>query len=195
MPGDGRRELFTIGHSNHSSERFAELLRRQSIEVVADVRSAPYSRYCPWFSREELRRAAAGAGMSYVFLGQELGGRPDGREFYDADGHVLYAAVAQAPFFAAGVERLREGMSRYRVALMCSEEDPTDCHRFLLVARELADDGVDVRHIRADGRVETQEEVDDRYEGHSAQQTLIAPPPRPRRSTRPVASGQPDTSR
>lgn len=189
MPGDGRRSLFTIGHSNHSFERFAELLRGEAIEVVADVRSAPYSRYCPWFSRDAMARALPDAGPGYVFLGNGLGGRPEGREFYDADGHGLYAAVAQAPFFAAGLARLREGMSRYRVALMCSEEDPTDCHRFLLVARELAKDGADVRHIRADGRVETQAEVDDRYEGHSAQQTLIAPPPRPRRSTRPVAVG------
>jgi len=189
VPGDSRQSLFTIGHSNHSLQRFAELLRGEAIEVVADVRSAPYSRYCPWFSRDALARALPGAGPGYVFLGNELGGRPDGREFYDADGHVLYAAVAQAPFFAAGLERLREGMSRYRVALMCSEEDPTDCHRFLLVARELAAAGANVRHIRGDGRIETQEEVDDRYESHSAQQTLIA---RPRRSTRPVASGQPD---
>src|SRR5947209_5869026 len=132
-------ELFSVGHSNHPLEKFIELLRSQQIEVLADVRSHPFSRFAPHFNGPSLAGALEAAGIRYLFLGKELGGRPVGEEFYDEEGRVLYNRLAASPLFRSGVERLRSGMRRYRVALMCSEENPDVCHRHLLIGRVLAD--------------------------------------------------------
>ena len=156
-------ELWTIGHSNHSGERFIELLKSFRIDVLADVRSQPYARYASHFSRTPLRQLLADAGLQYVFLGRELGGRPDEPELYDSEGRVRYGHLAQAPRFSAGLSRLLEGASQWRVAMMCSEEDPTDCHRRLLITRALRQGNpqATVHHIRGDGR-----EVDENEFSH-----------------------------
>lgn len=150
MPAEGA-PLWTVGHSNHSLERFLGLLSEARIEAVADVRSAPRSRYVPWFDREALGAAIRAAGLHYVFLGAELGGRPAAPDLYDDAGHVRYDAVAATTAFGAGLERLMAGMGRMRVAVMCAEEDPEHCHRRLLVARVLHESGHPVTHIRRDG--------------------------------------------
>jgi uncharacterized protein (DUF488 family) len=151
--------LFSIGHSNHALEDFLALLKQHGIQVLVDVRSAPYSRYASQFDREALERALKDAGLSYLFLGRELGGRPEGEEFYDTEGHVLYSQVAEAAFFEEGLERLKQGRARHRVAMMCSEEDPAVCHRYLLISRVLAERGIAVGHIRGDGRLESEADV------------------------------------
>ena len=156
---EDRPTLLSVGHSNHALERFLDLLRLHRLEVVVDVRSHPYSRFAPQYNRETLSEALQRVGIKYVFLGRELGGRPEGEEYYDAEGHVLYGRVAQSPVFGEGIARLENGLSRYRVAIMCSEEDPTDCHRRLLVTRVLGDRGVEVRHVRGDGRVQLEREL------------------------------------
>lgn len=145
------KRILTIGHSNHSLEHFLDVVKRNAVECVVEVRSYPYSRYSPQFDREALKPALAKAGVRYVDLGKELGGRPEGSEFYDNDGHVRYDRVAAAQFFQEGLQRLEEGTLRYCVALMCSEEDPTVCHRGLLIGRVLRDRGYHVEHIRGDG--------------------------------------------
>ena len=148
-----RAELWTIGHSNHSGERFIALLRSFRIDMVVDVRSQPYARYAFHFSQGPLRQLLTEAGLQYVFLGRELGGRPDEPELYDSEGRVLYGHLAEAPRFRDGLSRLLEGASQWRVAMMCSEEDPTDCHRRLLITRALHLDNnvTTVHHIRGDG--------------------------------------------
>src|SRR5437764_9290504 len=133
--------VYSIGHSNHSLERFLDLLRAHSVEVLVDVRSEPYSKYSPHFDRKALEQAVPGVGLRYLFLGQELGGRPKGEEYYDGE-TVLYARVAQTALFQEGLARLRRGCRQYRIALMCSEEDPSRCHRYRLVAHELRKLGV-----------------------------------------------------
>lgn len=152
-------ELLTIGHSNHEFEHFVALLRKASIDVVADVRSWPHSRHVGWADAGCLPELLRDRGHRYVFLGAELGGRPDEPECYDSEDHVLYGRVALLPAFGAGIQRLRSGAARYRVAVMCSEEDPTNCHRRLLVAKVLVELGDAVTHIRGDGRVETEHGV------------------------------------
>lgn len=119
---EGALSLLTVGHSNHSFERFLELLEEQGVEVLVDVRSNPYSRFASQFNRDPLAEAVKRAGIKYVFLGRELGGRPDGDEFYDDDGHVLYGRVSRSPLFLAGIDRLERGLGQHRVAIMCSEE-------------------------------------------------------------------------
>jgi uncharacterized protein (DUF488 family) len=146
--------LQTIGHSNHRQSHFQELLKAHHIEVLVDVRSWPHSRYVQWADRSNLPQVAEAAESKYLFLGDSLGGRPEGAEYYDKQGHVLYGRVARRQDFTAGIARLQRGVLKCRLAIMCSEEDPTHCHRRLLVAKVLLERGVGVKHIRGDGRVE-----------------------------------------
>jgi uncharacterized protein (DUF488 family) len=145
--------IWTAGHSTHPVDELVALLRAARIEVLADVRSQPYSRHNPQFRRENLKASLEEAGLRYVFLGAELGGRPPEPEFYDAKGHARYDLVMGTDRFRAGLERLLTGVASYRVAIMCSEEDPARCHRRLLVTRALVQRGVEVRHIRGNGQV------------------------------------------
>jgi uncharacterized protein (DUF488 family) len=146
--------VYTIGHSNHPEEHFLALLRRHAIQAVADVRSSPYSRYTPHFDRESLQKSLAKAGVRYVYLGKELGARSDDPGCY-AEGRVQFARLARTPLFQSGLARVRGGMARHRIALMCAEKEPLDCHRTILVARHLAASGVEIQHILADGALET----------------------------------------
>lgn len=150
--------VFTIGHSTHSREDFLVLLRTHRVTALADVRSVPYSRLHPQFNRENLSRVLKEFRIKYAFLGRELGARSQDPACYD-NGHVQYARLAATDVFRAGIQRVLTGARRYRVALMCSEKDPIDCHRTVLVARALADHRAKVAHIGADGGLETHEEV------------------------------------
>jgi uncharacterized protein (DUF488 family) len=152
-------EVFTIGHSTHSWERFVALLRRANVTAVADVRTSPYSRHYPHFNRDDLREELRLDGISYVFLGKELGGRPSERKFY-CEGVADYEKMTQASEFSKGLDRVVEGAKKYRIALMCSERDPLDCHRCLLVGRALAQRGVRVSHILDDGSVVDHSEIE-----------------------------------
>jgi uncharacterized protein (DUF488 family) len=149
--------LLTIGHSNHRLEHFLTLLRSHKLQGIADVRSWPASRYAPWFDREPLADALQAAGVQYVFLGRELGGRPGDESLYDEDGRVRYDAVAKTEDFVRGLDKLRHGIKTLRVAVMCAEEDPKHCHRRLLVARILFEEGASILHIRGDGRIEREQ--------------------------------------
>lgn len=146
-------DLFTIGHSNHSATGFIELLGRHGVTAVADVRSHPYSRHNPQFRKRALEASLAGRGIAYVFLGSELGARRENPACY-VDGRVQYQRVAGEASFQAGLERVLTGMQRYRVALMCAEKDPAECHRAILVSRELRSRVSRIGHILADGSVE-----------------------------------------
>lgn len=151
--------LYTVGHSNHAASDFINLLTMHAIEVLVDVRSQPYSRYAAHFDKPGLSALVTAVDIKYLFLGKELGGRPDDMEFYDpADGRVLYDRVAASPLFLSGLARLETGLQKYRVAMMCGEENPEGCHRRLLVGRVLAGKGIAVLHIRGDGRVEPEQE-------------------------------------
>jgi hypothetical protein len=151
--------LYTIGHSNHDQEHFCGLLLQHGIGVVADVRSSPYSRYTTQFNAEQLKTALAAKGIRYVFLGDQLGGRPAVPEHYDEQGHALYYRMARSETFLQGIERLEGGMKKYRVAIMCSEEDPTVCHRFLLVSRVMAERDNKICHIRGDGSLASHDQI------------------------------------
>lgn len=151
--------VYTIGHSSQSYEDFAALLRNNRIEVVVDARSAPYSRFAPQFDRELLNRTLIQSNIKYLFLGRELGGRPDHDGYYDAQGHVLYGRIVLDPAFSAGIDRLERGISEFRVVLMCGEENPAHCHRRLLVGRVLMERGHQILHIRNDGRTQTDAEI------------------------------------
>lgn len=151
--------IYTVGHSSHTFERFLELLRAQGVEVLVDVRSQPYSKYTPYFDSDQLAKTLPHADIKYLFLGKELGGRPENSNFYDEEGHVVYARMASSPQFLTGIERLDHGARKFRVALLCGEEDPTNCHRRLLVARVMGERGFEIAHIRGDGGLQTGDEL------------------------------------
>ena len=154
------RVLYTVGHSSHSPEEFRRLLR--GVDVVCDVRSHPASRRLPHFNHSALRRWLPETGVEYLWLGRELGGRAKDCPLLK-NGAVDYRAVARRPEFCAGIARVTELTGDGRApALMCSEKDPVTCHRALLVCRVLRDKGLEIRHILADGRIETQAEMEER---------------------------------
>jgi uncharacterized protein (DUF488 family) len=154
-------DLFSIGHSNHPLDRFLALLEGAGVTAIADVRSTPFSRRYPWFSQKALPEPLAQAGVAYVHLGAALGGRP-GDPALLRDGVADYEAIARTPAFQAGLTRVTEGARRYRICLMCAEREPLDCHRCLLVSRALAERGLAVGHILADGAIEPHGETEDR---------------------------------
>ncbi len=143
--------LLTVGHSNHATERLIELLRLHGVQIVADVRSQPYSRFAHQFNRELLDPAVTNAGFRYLFLGEELGGRQLGRIVSLQERLAAYEQVASSPQFQRGLARLLAEAEDHTVAILCAEEDPTECHRRVWVVRALRDQGAEVAHIRGDG--------------------------------------------
>jgi len=153
--------IYTIGHSNTPAGRIIDLLRQHEIEVLVDVRSSPYSQYNPQFNRETFEQALKQAGLVYKYAGEYLGGRPKDPTCYKngqlPDGHadylhlVDYPAVMTKDFFRKGIQRLLALAETGRVAVMCSEEDPAQCHRHHLIGRYLVQQGLTVVHIRGDG--------------------------------------------
>jgi uncharacterized protein (DUF488 family) len=170
MTHSAARDLLTIGHSNLPADRFMALLTRAGVTAVADVRSIPFSRWCPWFSAKALAQRLAGEGIAYIALGEQLGGRPRDPKLY-RNGVADYEAIASRPEFVAGLERVADEIARHRVCLMCAEREPLDCHRCLLVGRALTERGLTLGHIRADGTIESHAATEERLlalAGHDA---------------------------
>ncbi|QIG49620.1 DUF488 domain-containing protein [Nordella sp. HKS 07] len=152
-------EVLTIGHSTQSVESFIQLLRQAGVTAMADVRSVPFSRHVPQFNREALKQALAAEKIAYVYLGDELGGRPKTPELF-SDGVADYEKMAQIESFTHGLDRVIEGSRTHRIALMCAERDPLDCHRCLLIGRALKEKGVSVRHILGSGETIGQDDIE-----------------------------------
>lgn len=153
--------MFTVGHSNLELTKFVALLKQHAIQAVADVRSSPYSQYNPHFNREPLQHALQEHGISYVFVGEELGARRSERECY-LNGRADYELISHTPAFKRGIERVVQGAAKMRVALMCAEKDPLDCHRCILVSPHLRQRGLAVFHILADGTLESHDQTEKR---------------------------------
>ncbi|MEB3232696.1 MAG: DUF488 domain-containing protein [Leptolyngbyaceae bacterium] len=153
--------IFTIGHSNHSLDAFLSLLQQHEINALADVRSAPYSRYLPHFNQKALQAYLPKAAIRYVFLGQELGARPRDSSCYVA-GKAVYEKIAATTFFQHGLQRLIQGSQTYRIALMCAEKDPLTCHRAILIGQHLVPWNVAIAHIHSDGNLESHDDLETR---------------------------------
>ena len=145
--------VLTIGHSTHALAVFVDLLNRNGVSAVADVRAAPYSRFNPQFNRESLAGSLDAHGIAYVFLGSELGGRSNDPACYD-NGRISYDRLGSTSSFQEGLDRVAQGATSHRIALMCAEKEPLECHRCLLVAPALEARGISVAHIGPDGRLE-----------------------------------------
>jgi uncharacterized protein (DUF488 family) len=147
--------LFSVGHSNLDLDRFIALLQNNGVTAVADVRSSPYSRRLPHFNRDSLECKLHDHEIRYVFLGDLLGGRPASPDLYDEEGRVVYEQVRETAAFRRGIEQLLQGLEDHRIAMLCSEEDPLDCHRGLMITPALVEHGVAPLHLRKDASVET----------------------------------------
>ena len=165
--------VFTIGHSSHPIQHFLDLLQANRVETVVDTRSYPRSKFAPQYDAEALSGSLWERGIRYMFMGKELGGRPSGEHFYDEAGHVLYSRVAESPAFQQGIEKLVREISGSRLALLCSEENPSVCHRRLLIARVLHQHGIAVCHIRGEGLIEAEEHLLAQEAGKDPQLSLF----------------------
>jgi uncharacterized protein (DUF488 family) len=159
-------EVYTIGHSNVAVDKIVQLLQRYEIQVLVDVRSIPYSQHSPQFNRDNLADAMRESGIEYLFAGEYLGGRPKDRRLYKSSENpssreeylefVDYDEAARQDWYRNAIARLVEIAGERRTAIMCSEEDPKQCHRYHLIGRSLVQMGVTVWHIRKKGGVERQ---------------------------------------
>ncbi len=151
--------VYTVGHSNHPRAKFLALLTAQGVDVLVDTRSRPASRWAPYATPSRLPPLLDPAGITYLYLGDALGGRPADPTCYDpATGRPDYAIMSRKPGFLAGIAQILDMAGGARICLLCSEEDPTQCHRSLLIGAALRRSGVAVRHIRGSGAVEEQTE-------------------------------------
>ena len=155
------KPLFTIGHSNHSPEKFLELLSSCNINALADVRSNPYSRRLPHFNKQELQSYLPKSEIRYVFLGAELGARPADINCY-VNGKAIYERIAELDSFKQGLERILKGAKNYRIALMCAEKDPITCHRAILICQHLVPFNLEIAHIHSSGELEYHEDLEER---------------------------------
>jgi len=154
--------LFTLGHSTLDFEPFAKILQDHCVALVCDVRSSPRSSRSPHFSQPAFEKLLENGGVAYLYLGEELGGRPDDLDAYRQNGLVDYRTRRKAYAFRAGVERVLNELEKRSAALLCAEEDPLECHRFLMICPELVRCGIQPQHIRKDSSIETQEAAETR---------------------------------
>ena len=157
------RGIYTIGCSTHSIESFVELLKKYHITALADVRSVPYSKFTPQFNKETLKKTLKQVGIFYIPLAEEFGARRKEPEAY-TNKRVDFIKTANLPKFLEGVKRIDTGLKKgFSIALMCAEKDPLDCHRFVLVSRNLEKQlYIDVQHIHLDGSLEDKNSIEQR---------------------------------
>ena len=148
-------EMHTIGHSDHTWDRFASLLKQHGIQTVVDTRTTPESRYAPFANLQSLPRLLMKEGMRYVHMGDSLGGKPQDSSCYDDSGKPDYRKIRSRGFFRDGIRELLAMAESSKVVLMCSEEDPKNCHRRLLIGPEILKYGVELSHIRGDGTAQS----------------------------------------
>lgn len=154
-------KLYTVGHSSQSLEEFLSLLQRHGINCIVDVRSVPASKFAPQFNEEHLKSFLKTHGIQHLPFGDEFGARRT--DCINDDGQVDFEMAVTTPLFQQGAERLMKGLEKgYCIALMCSEADPLECHRFSLVSRYFQNHGIGVFHILKDGNLATQGEVEKR---------------------------------
>ncbi len=151
--------IFTIGYGSRALDDLVRVLKAHDIEYLIDIRSAPYSRFKPEFSKNDLEAALHQCAIRYVYLGDKLGGRPEDRDCY-VDDKVVYAWVREKAFYREGIARIEAAFhKRLRIVLMCSEGKPEECHRSKLIGESLTELGIPVAHIDANDAVRTQAEV------------------------------------
>lgn len=156
-------EVYTIGHSNYEIKEFIDILIKNKIDCLVDVRTTPYSKYTPQFNKETLYTFLKYKKIKYIHMGKEFGARRNKIELYSREGYLDFEKVKKDNEFLRGVKRIKEGCTLgFNIVLMCTEKDPLDCHRGILVAKGLQDNGITVNHIKDNGNIETHKELENR---------------------------------
>jgi uncharacterized protein (DUF488 family) len=151
--------IFTIGYGSRALDDFVRVLKAHDFEYLIDIRSAPYSRFKPEFSKNELEVELRRHAIRYVYFGDKLGGRPEDRDCY-VDDKMVYARVKEKAFYREGIARIKAAFhKRLRIVLMCSEGRPEECHRSKLIGESLTELGIQVAHIDENDAVCTQEDL------------------------------------
>jgi len=153
--------LYTIGHSNHAIGKFIALLKIYEIRVVIDVRSSPYSSYCPQFNQDTLTLALKKSDIAYLYLGNELGARPDDACCYE-NGRISFLKIIKSDSFNNGIHKVLCEMQNHKIVLLCSEKDPINCHRTIIISHFLSRYGVHIQHILENGAIEENSETEKR---------------------------------
>ncbi len=170
------RVIYTIGHSNYDTNQFIKILQSYSIDTVVDIRSAPYSKYCRQFNKKTIDQVLNNSGIKYLFLGKELGARPENPECYEQN-RIQYDKLKETELFKQGIERIKDSTSKCIAALMCSEKEPISCHRTILVSRVLKGEGIEVRHILDENTTVSQDEIEEQLQKKFKLEPLLFDPP------------------
>lgn len=170
--------LYTIGHSQHTLDYFVGLLREHHINYLLDVRSTPYSKYAEQFNKEHIERGLQNAGLKYYFMGAYFGARPDDKNLYCDEGYLDFERVRKSSQFLKGFNNVIKGLEQgNNIALMCTEKDPFDCHRAIMVSRAFDLANIEVNHVLEDGNLQSQKELNERllnkYYPDRAQMTFL----------------------
>lgn len=154
---------FTIGHSNYPVDEFIKLLKEYEISTIIDVRSVPYSEHVPQYNREELSQYLNKKDIDYCFKGEKLGAKREDEGLLNQEGFVDYSKIREDTDYKNEIENLIEEIEgNDRICLMCSEKDPFDCHRFVLLSYSLEKNGITVNHILEDGSTIENSDLEDR---------------------------------
>jgi len=152
--------IYSIGHGNKKIEVFIKELKSFGISYLLDIRSKPFSKWYPWFNQNELKTSLEESGIKYVYAGDSLGGLPDDKSCYDSDGKVVYDLLKKKDFFKDGIARLTTANEKQiKLAIMCSESNPEECHRTKLIGQELLKKKISLKHIISEKLVKSQETV------------------------------------
>ena len=153
--------IYTIGHSTHQLDFFLELIKTVEINCIVDVRSIPASTYNPQYNQNSLKNFLKNNHITYLHFAEEFGAKQTDDDLLDNEGKLDFEKVRKTRLFHYGLERIWQGIDKgFRIALMCSESEPLDCHRFSMVSIGLENDGFEVKHILKDKSVKTNLELE-----------------------------------
>lgn len=157
------KTLFSIGHSQHEISYFVNMLKTHDINYVLDVRSVPYSKYAINYNREHIKKILNEHDIEYAFMGDFFGARPKNLSLYQPNGYLNFERVENSQAFKIGFQNVKKGIDQgYRIAFMCTEKDPIDCHRAILVSYAFYKSGYSINHIMSDNTIQTQEDINKR---------------------------------
>lgn len=146
--------IYTIGHSDLTIETFVELLKKNDIQALVDVRSYPYSKYASQFNKEDFQRSVENNGIEYIYLGNLLGGKPDDLNLHNRLNSIDYDKLEHSQKYTEGIKQLEELAAHRTIAIMCSEGNYKECHRYKLITKTLEKNNIEVMHILPSGKVE-----------------------------------------
>jgi len=153
--------LYTIGHSNHQIDFFLYLLKKYNIQYVIDVRTSPFCKYTKQYDRWNIEKTLKENNIIYCFMGEFFGAKRKEKELYTAEGYLDFEKTTESEKFLLGFNNILKGLQDdYNVALMCSEKDPKDCHRSIMISKKFLEAGFEANHILPDGKIKTQKELE-----------------------------------